>query len=418
MHAVTAGAGPTIVLLHPEPGDASTFAAVIPRLADEYRVLALDLRGHGASAKPRGDYSVGTQASYVMRFLDAVGARRVVLVGNSYGAIVALHIAAHAPERVRGLVLSGTCAYADYHLPWRARLLSSWVGRLLAPVVSLRAVAREYRAQFADPSRVSTEQIDAVRAGFTDRRLPSCVVAAGTPTRLQCHRVAPRPHLGADVAAMGSERPRNAALLGSPLRAGPHGRSARTHRPLRPLPATRAARGVLPLHAGVRRHARPVASATADARFRSRRRDARTPPPTARDAGHRGTARRCAAGRSHPTAPRSAGSASNAQTSSPNCSRSRGIVEQQPGLSRNDLVDDPAHRAGDDRSRLPHGLDDRESETFGEALLHDDARMPLERVDDRGVLVGIVHRDTDEMRPFAATRSGARATARRSPART
>jgi pimeloyl-ACP methyl ester carboxylesterase len=169
MHAVTAGAGPTIVLLHPEPGDASTFAAVIPRLADEYRVLALDLRGHGASAKPRGDYSVHTQASYVMRFLDAVGARRVVLVGNSYGAIVALHIAAYVPERVRAVVLSGTCAYGDYHLPWRARLLSSWAGRLLAPVVPFRAVAREYRAQFADPSRVSAEQIDAVRAAFTDR---------------------------------------------------------------------------------------------------------------------------------------------------------------------------------------------------------------------------------------------------------
>jgi pimeloyl-ACP methyl ester carboxylesterase len=169
MHAVAAGAGPTIVLLHPEPGDASTFAAVTPRLADGYRVFALDLRGHGASAKPRGDYSVATQAAYVMRFLDAVGSRRVVLVGNSYGAIVALHIAAHAPELVRALVLSGTCAYSDYHLPWRARLLSSGVGRLLAPVVPLRAIVREYRAQFADPSGVSTEQIDSVRAAFTDR---------------------------------------------------------------------------------------------------------------------------------------------------------------------------------------------------------------------------------------------------------
>ncbi len=169
MHALEAGTGAPLVLLHPEPGDASTFAAVLPRLCDTHRVLALDLRGSGASAKPRGDYSVATQARFVARFLDAVAADRAVLVGNSYGAIVALHIAAHSPERVRALVLSGTCAYGDYRLPWKARVLSSSAGRFLAPVVPRRAIEREYRAQFADPAHVAKAPIDAIRTAFGDR---------------------------------------------------------------------------------------------------------------------------------------------------------------------------------------------------------------------------------------------------------
>jgi pimeloyl-ACP methyl ester carboxylesterase len=168
MHALEAGAGPAVVLLHPEPGDATTFVAVIAELAGDYRVLALDLRGHGASAKPSGDYSVATQASFVLRFLDAARIERAVLGGNSYGAIVALHLAAHAPERVRALVLSGTSAYHDYRLPWKARLLASRVGRLLAPLVTPRAIERGYREQYADPARADLAQVDKICAAFAD----------------------------------------------------------------------------------------------------------------------------------------------------------------------------------------------------------------------------------------------------------
>ena len=138
MHAVTAGAGPTIVLLHPEPGDASTFAAVIPRLADEYRVLALDLRGHGASAKPRGDYSVATQA--VVR--HALPRRSGKPGGScSSGTATARSSPCTSPRtrpsgsghwccRERARTATITCR-------GERACLSSWVGRLLAPVVPL-----------------------------------------------------------------------------------------------------------------------------------------------------------------------------------------------------------------------------------------------------------------------------------------
>ena len=87
------------LLLHPEPGDSSTFSAIMPLLACDHHVWALDGRGHGDSDKPDGDYSVPAQASYVERFLDAAAIERTVLVGNSYGGILAMYVAAHARRR-------------------------------------------------------------------------------------------------------------------------------------------------------------------------------------------------------------------------------------------------------------------------------------------------------------------------------
>ena len=62
-----------------------------------------------------------------------------------------------------------------------------------------------------------------------------------------------------------------------------------------------------------------------------------------------------------------------------------------------DLVDDAPDGAADDRPALPHRLGHRQAEALGEALLDDDRRMALERVDDRGRLVRVGHRRTGEV---------------------
>ena len=175
LHVREAGAGPSVVLLHPEPGDSSTFSAIMPLLARDHHVWALDGRGHGGSDKPAGDYSVPTQASYVERFLDAAAIDRTVLVGNSYGGILAMFVAAHAPARVRALVLTGTNAYRSYRLPWKARLLASWPGRFVAPLVPRSAVERAYREQFAHPERAPAVQVRAVCDAVADRARRRCL---------------------------------------------------------------------------------------------------------------------------------------------------------------------------------------------------------------------------------------------------
>src|ERR687890_2117193 len=107
-HAVRfhrAGSGPLVVLLHGIASTADTWAPVAAALAERHTVLAPDLLGHGASAKPRGDYSLGAYASGVRDMLAALGHDRVTIVGHSLGGGVAMQFAYQFPERTERLVL-------------------------------------------------------------------------------------------------------------------------------------------------------------------------------------------------------------------------------------------------------------------------------------------------------------------------
>ncbi len=97
--------GAPLVFLHGLASQAHMFDRVAPRLADSYRVLALDQRGHGLSAKPDTGYDFATVSADLAAFLDALRLRRVVVAGHSWGGNVALSFAAHYPERTRALVL-------------------------------------------------------------------------------------------------------------------------------------------------------------------------------------------------------------------------------------------------------------------------------------------------------------------------
>ena len=77
----------------------------MPALAERYTVIAPDLLGHGQSAKPRGDYSLGAYASGVRDLLVALGHERATFVGHSLGGGVAMQLAYQFPERCERLVL-------------------------------------------------------------------------------------------------------------------------------------------------------------------------------------------------------------------------------------------------------------------------------------------------------------------------
>ncbi len=100
-----AGSGPVIVLIHGMAGSSSTWRSVMPTLAEHFTVVAPDLVGHGASEKPRGDYSLGAFASGVRDLLFALGLESATLVGQSLGGGVAMQFAYQFPERCERLVL-------------------------------------------------------------------------------------------------------------------------------------------------------------------------------------------------------------------------------------------------------------------------------------------------------------------------
>jgi pimeloyl-ACP methyl ester carboxylesterase len=121
----------------------------MPSLAEHYTVIAPDLLGHGHSAKPRGDYSLGAYASGIRDLLAVLGRERVTLVGHSLGGGVAMQFAYQFPDWAERLVLvaSGglgtevspllkavTLPGAEYVLPVllhpRIRELAEWPGTL------------------------------------------------------------------------------------------------------------------------------------------------------------------------------------------------------------------------------------------------------------------------------------------------
>ncbi len=147
----TAGSGPVVLLVHGIAGTSEQWADVAPMLAEEFTVVAPDLLGHGQSAKPQGDYSLGAYAVSLRDLLVVLGHRRATVVGHSLGGGIAMQFAYEYPvfaerlvvvssgglgREVHPLLRAATLPGAELVLPWLAhrRLLGAGgaVGHFLA----------------------------------------------------------------------------------------------------------------------------------------------------------------------------------------------------------------------------------------------------------------------------------------------
>jgi pimeloyl-ACP methyl ester carboxylesterase len=99
------GSGPVLLLLHGIAGSSLSWVPVMARLQRDFTLVAPDFVGHGRSAKPAGDYSLGNLASWTRDLLEIFGVDRATLIGQSYGGGVALQFAYQFPERCERLVL-------------------------------------------------------------------------------------------------------------------------------------------------------------------------------------------------------------------------------------------------------------------------------------------------------------------------
>jgi pimeloyl-ACP methyl ester carboxylesterase len=102
---LAAGEGPPVVLIHGVTGSCDQWAPAARHLAKDHSVVAPDLLGHGQSAKPRGDYSLGAYASGIRDLIVGLGHDRVTVVGHSLGGGIAMQFAYQFPERCERLVL-------------------------------------------------------------------------------------------------------------------------------------------------------------------------------------------------------------------------------------------------------------------------------------------------------------------------
>jgi pimeloyl-ACP methyl ester carboxylesterase len=134
------GSGETVLLLHGLAGSSRTWREVLPQLASSHDVIAPDLLGHGESAKPMGDYSLGAFASGLRDFLAALDVPRATIVGHSFGGGIAMQLAYQHPEVCDRLVLVSSGGLGR-EVSWMLRLLTLPGAEQLMPLIFPRVVA-------------------------------------------------------------------------------------------------------------------------------------------------------------------------------------------------------------------------------------------------------------------------------------
>ncbi len=128
------GSGPAVLLIHGMAGSSRTWKDVTELLVAKNTVIAPDLLGHGESAKPMGDYSLGAFASGLRDLLGLIGVNRVTVVGQSLGGGVAMQLAYQHPEMVERLVLVGSGGLGR-EVNWMLRLLTLPGAEVFMPVI-------------------------------------------------------------------------------------------------------------------------------------------------------------------------------------------------------------------------------------------------------------------------------------------
>lgn len=162
------GRGPPIVLLHGVGGNHTVWNAVVPGLAQNHRVIAPDLRGHGRSPAPaESHYTFLELEQDVARLLDRKEIPNAHVVGFSGGAMLALRWALDLPERTRSLVMVSGAAYTDGHTRSVAERWSQTYVREGADPFALRLLKDLYypdwiegHLDFADELRAEVKRQD------------------------------------------------------------------------------------------------------------------------------------------------------------------------------------------------------------------------------------------------------------------
>lgn len=176
IHYVTEGSpplgdAPTVVLLHGSMFNTNTWNEVMSAFGASWHVVAYDQVPYGFSEKliegdwsERNPYTTQSAVDQLFAFLDAIGAGDVVLVGNSFGGVLAAQAALAEPDRVEALVLVDAAVYVEEEIPgWLMELPQT---RRLGPLFARWLGLDEgfVRGTYADPGRLSAERLALTRA--------------------------------------------------------------------------------------------------------------------------------------------------------------------------------------------------------------------------------------------------------------
>jgi 3-oxoadipate enol-lactonase len=168
---------PVVVLSNSLGATGAMWDPQVPGLAERYRVVTYDARGHGESPAPSGPYTLDDLTDDLVALLDEVGAQRAHVAGLSLGGMTAMRLAVREPQRVDRLVLLCTSAKPDPQ-PFLDRAATVRAGGTapLAPAIAARWLTPAYAAEH--PELVA--KLEAMIAGADDEGYACCCeVVAG-----------------------------------------------------------------------------------------------------------------------------------------------------------------------------------------------------------------------------------------------
>lgn len=155
---------PPILLLHGMASSLHSFEGWQARLQAQHRVISVDLPGFGLTGpSPQGDYRIDAYTRFILKLLDTLEIKRVVIAGNALGGEIAWQTALLAPERVHKLILIDSDGYEPsvLSMPLGFQVASMkglrWVAERIMPRLLMTA---SLRSVFGDPDRITAERID------------------------------------------------------------------------------------------------------------------------------------------------------------------------------------------------------------------------------------------------------------------
>jgi 3-oxoadipate enol-lactonase len=178
---------PVVVLSHSLGADRGMWDPQVPGLAERYRVVTYDTRGHGESPSPAGPYTLDDLVDDLIALLDEVGAERAHVAGLSLGGMIAMRLAAREPGRVDRLALLCTSAKPD-PAPFLQRVSAVRSGGTapLAPTIAGRWLTPPFAAEHPD----LLARLEGMIAGSDDAGYAACCeVVAGVDLRADCARI-------------------------------------------------------------------------------------------------------------------------------------------------------------------------------------------------------------------------------------
>lgn len=158
---------PVLVLAHPLGADLSVWSEVSARLAKSFQILAFDCRGHGASFKPAGPYTLDDLGGDLLALLDALAIPRANFCGLSMGGLIGQWLLTHAPQRLEKLVLANTAAQLPDAEAWNGRIAAVAEGgvKALRPAILPRWLSENFRSAHPEVAAKISDLLDACDAG-------------------------------------------------------------------------------------------------------------------------------------------------------------------------------------------------------------------------------------------------------------